>query len=90
MDADAVEAIGNVNFDQLNGSMSWVGKNKVAKQARQGISKLHGIMGGNRNSLTIEAKKGVVDNGARVAVMLGNAAHGADTKIWKVLDRVKG
>jgi hypothetical protein len=49
---------------------------------------LHGVAGGNGDRIIVEAEEGIIDNGAWPAIMLGNAAHGADTKIWKVLDGV--
>jgi hypothetical protein len=86
--ANAVETIGDVDLDKLNGTVGRVSQDNVSKQARQGVAKLHGVAGRNGDRIIIEAEEGIIDDGARAAIMLGNAAHGADTKIGKVLDGV--
>jgi len=86
--ANAVETIGDVDLDKLNGTVGRVSQDNVSKQARQGVAKLHGVAGRNGDRIIIEAEEGIIDDGARAAIMLGNAAHGADTEIGKVLDGV--
>ena len=88
--ANAVETIGDVDLDKLNRTVGRVRQDNVAEQARQGIAELHGVAGSNGDSLIIEAEEGIIDDGAGPAIMLGDAAHGADTEIWKVLDGVVG
>jgi hypothetical protein len=51
--ANAVETIGDVHLDKLDGTVGWVSKDNVAKQARQGIAKLHGIPGSTNGDRVI-------------------------------------
>jgi hypothetical protein len=50
---NAVETIGDVHLDKLDGTTGRVIKDNVAKQARQGIAKLHGVPGSNGDSVII-------------------------------------
>jgi hypothetical protein len=86
--ANAVEAIGDVDLDKLDRTVGRVRQDNVAKQARQGVADLHGVAGSNGDRIVVEVEEGIIDDGAGPAIVLGDAAHGANPKIGEVFDGV--
>jgi hypothetical protein len=86
--ANAVEAVGDVDLDKLDGTVGWVRQHDVAKQARQGVAELHGVTGSNGDRIVVEVEERVIDYGTGPAIVLGDATHGANAKIGEVFDGV--
>ena len=74
---DPVEAIGDVNFGDVDGAIARVGLDDGLDDSLEGSAKLHGLLGSQAQGVGVDSKEGVVTDGTRSAVSLGDHAQWA-------------
>ena len=74
---DPVEAIGYVNFGDVDGAIARVGLDDGLDDSLEGSAKLHGLLGSQAQGVGVDSKEGVVTDGTRSAVSLGDHAQWA-------------
>ena len=85
---DAVETVGQIYLEKVDLSLGRVGKENTVQEAIKGPTELHGVHGYIRLGGWVDTVKGVVDDGAGTACMLGHDAHGVETEAANIADCV--
>ena len=69
---DPVEAVGDVNLGDVDGAIARVGLDYGLDDPLEGPPKLHGLLWSQAQGVGIDSKEGIVTDGARSAVTLGD------------------
>ena len=87
---NAVEAISKVDLNELGGTVAGVGTNNLHEDSFQGTTKLHCLLWGQFECVSVDSGKGVVDDGSGSAPMLGDDANGETRKLRRCLTLLYG
>jgi hypothetical protein len=88
--ANAVEAVRDVYFDEVDRAMGGVGVADGGKETVKRASKLHGLGRGAADGVVVDAVKGEVDNEPGAAFALGDDAKGRQAKVGEILHQAEG
>ena len=80
-EANAVEAVGNVDFGELGRPKPRVDVDEATEETGEGAAELHGLGRGKPDSVLIDPRVGVVNNQPRPALTLRHDAKRGEAKI---------
>ncbi len=81
VEPDAIEAIGNVHFDELHRSMVGVGVHNGLEDPLESFAELHCLSRCHFDRLIVESLEGVIDDYSRSSSSLRDYTHGTDAQV---------
>jgi hypothetical protein len=83
---DTIKTVTNINLVEVDWAVTGVSMSNTVQQPFQGTTELHGFMGCQFDSVSVDAIKGQIHDETGVAVALGDAAKGGDAKAAKMFE----
>lgn len=80
VELNAIKAIRQINFGEVNRTKTWVGVSDLVEYALQGTAKLHCLRWGQIDGISIDIIEGQINNKAWAAVALGHNTHWRDSQ----------